>query len=104
MLNKNHLTGTIPTEVGNAASLKVLSLSDNQLTGSIPEEIGHMNRLATCWLQNNQLTGSVPNSMSSLHSMQDFRIYENVGVRFTALSTLSLSAEWPFGTPGTVRV
>jgi len=80
VLNKNHLTGTIPTEVGNAASLKVLSLSDNQLTGSVPEEIGHMNRLATCWLQNNQLTGSVPNSMSSLHSMQDFRIYENVGV------------------------
>jgi hypothetical protein len=37
-VNHNHLTGTIPTEVG-ASSIKVLSLNDNALTGSIPAEV-----------------------------------------------------------------
>jgi hypothetical protein len=57
---------------GNPAELKGSDTGFRQM--------GHDFHLQTCWLNNNKLTGSVPKSMSSDHSMQDFRIYENAEV------------------------
>ena len=45
-LASNQLSGTIPPEVGDLASLRYLELASNQLSGTIPPELGD---LASLW-------------------------------------------------------
>lgn len=61
-LSGNGLNGTIPRELGNSYTLKILRLDNNLLTGSIPSfNADHM----VIDLHNNQLTGTVPDSLVS---------------------------------------
>ena len=41
----NELSGEIPAELGNLASLVVIGLDENQLSGEIPEELGNLSNL-----------------------------------------------------------
>jgi hypothetical protein len=41
-LNNNQLSGSIPQELGQLASLESLALENNQLSGSIPQELGQL--------------------------------------------------------------
>ena len=41
-LGYNMLSGSIPKELGQLASLQKLSLHNNQLSGSIPKELQHL--------------------------------------------------------------
>ena len=52
----NHLTGSIPSEIGNLTALESLDLLNNQLTGPIPSEIGQLPALEGLVLSNNQIT------------------------------------------------
>ena len=54
------LSGEIPPELGNLASLKKLELFTNQLSGEIPPELGNLASLEGLYLQDNQLSGCVP--------------------------------------------
>ena len=63
------LTGAVPTEVGQLASLEVLDLGGNQLT-SLPAEIGQLTSLTELNLCGNQLT-SLPAEIGQLTSLRD---------------------------------
>ncbi|KAG4379128.1 hypothetical protein GLYMA_17G184600v4 [Glycine max] len=41
----NRLTGSIPSEIGDMASLQELILEDNQLEGPLPLSLGKMSNL-----------------------------------------------------------
>jgi len=59
----NQLT-SLPENIGNLSSLKILWLGDNQLT-SLPESIGNLSSLNRLELNNNQLT-TLPDSLCNL--------------------------------------
>ena len=65
------MSGTIPADVGNLASLTTLNLSNNQLSGSIPTQLGSLASLTSLNLNNNQLSGCVPKTLQSIAAIQD---------------------------------
>ncbi|MDM8565756.1 PKD domain-containing protein [Candidatus Halobeggiatoa sp. HSG11] len=65
-LDRNQLTGTIPTELANLVNLTALSLGENQLTGNIPSELGNLTHLGRIYLEENQLTGNIPAELGNL--------------------------------------
>ena len=77
-MNGNQLTGEIPKELGNLASLEELDLNNNyQLTGEIPEELGNLASLEKLWLQGNQLTGEIPEELGNLASLEKLGLSAN---------------------------
>ena len=69
LLDENQLTGEIPVELGNLASLEVLSLFNNRLTGEIPSELGNLSNLAHLRLEGNQLSGAIPVELGRLANL-----------------------------------
>ncbi|MYD18570.1 MAG: hypothetical protein F4X05_02855, partial [Rhodothermaceae bacterium] len=76
-LSHNHLTGSIPPELGNLTELQSLRLSDNQLTGSIPSEFGKLTELWLLHLRRNQLTGSIPPELGNLTGLGSLNLDYN---------------------------
>ena len=58
-LQRRHLRGTIPAELGGLDQLTHLNLSFNYLTGPIPPELGNLVQLSTLGLNNNRLSNPV---------------------------------------------
>ncbi|KAG7965132.1 hypothetical protein I3843_09G208700 [Carya illinoinensis] len=71
----NNLEGTIPQEIGQINSLRVLNLSHNALTGQIQPSLGKLSPLISLDLSSNKLTGKIPENL----------------IELTLLSTLNLS-------------
>jgi len=63
VVNRNSLTGTIPTTFGNLYNLDFLQLADNSLTGTVPSELGQVNSLTELYLDHNSLTKSTNGSI-----------------------------------------
>ena len=76
-LFENHLTGTIPSEVGNLANLTRLNLRDNQLTGTISAELSNLINLVELDLNSNQLSGTIPAELGNLANLQYLILYNN---------------------------
>ena len=76
-LHENGLSGEIPTELGNLASLTWLSLSENQLTGEMPTELGSLSGLEVLSLSGNQLTGQIPSQLGNLASLTNLVLDDN---------------------------
>ncbi|CAB9496613.1 receptor-like protein kinase precursor [Seminavis robusta] len=68
-LNRNTLTGMIPSELG-LISLKTISLKDNSLTGSLPEEIFNQASVTSLRLGRNDLTGTLPSEVGLLTNLR----------------------------------
>ena len=64
------LTGSIPSEIGDLADLRILGLGQNQFASPIPPELGNLSRLRQLWLESNDLTGPVPSGMSGLSDLE----------------------------------
>ncbi|XP_022940758.1 probable LRR receptor-like serine/threonine-protein kinase At1g53430 isoform X2 [Cucurbita moschata] len=73
----NRLTGPIPPEIGDIASLEELVLEQNQLEGNLPESLGKLSRLRELFLSANNFTGPIPESYGNLKNLTDFRIDGN---------------------------
>ena len=69
-LRSNNLSGTIPPELGNLASLQVLHLDRNGLTGPIPPELGNLANLIELVLIQNELTGPIPRELANLSNLE----------------------------------
>ncbi|XP_050243998.1 receptor-like protein 33 isoform X5 [Quercus robur] len=56
----NNLNGTIPEEIGELKSLRLLNFSHNALTGHIQPSLGNLTQLESLDLSSNNLTGEIP--------------------------------------------
>ena len=68
-LQRNALTGTIPSDLAELKHLNSLSLDDNSLSGSIPAELGSLVKLTRLSLNNNRLTGTIPPELANLTNL-----------------------------------
>jgi len=69
-LNGNQLNGSIPSEIGDFASMHYLGLADNTLSGSIPAEFGNLSSLVYTHLYNSQLSGPIPPELGNLANLE----------------------------------
>ena len=96
-LSANQLSGNIPPELGDLASLETLSLHTNELTGTIPAELGNLANLQILWLHRNQLSGAIPAELGNLANLQELSLRTNelTGTIPVELGNLSsLQALW----------
>ncbi|SNS48843.1 Repeat domain-containing protein [Ekhidna lutea] len=96
-LRGNGLSGTLPPEIGDLDSLRVLNLGQegfggNQITGSIPSEISNLSKLEFIGLAENQLSGAIPEAIGSLTELKKldftFNELESVPDAISALSKI----------------
>ena len=76
-VDRNALTGPIPSFLANLSGLTELNLSRNQLTGSIPASFGGLSGLQELWLFSNQLAGGIPVELGQLTSLRQLLIGDN---------------------------
>ena len=76
-LSRNRLSGEIPSELGNLASLEKLYLSSNKLSGEIPPELGNLASLEWLHLSSNKLSGEIPPELDNLASLEWLRLFRN---------------------------
>ena len=77
VLRGNGLIGEIPTELGSLANVRVLDLSGNHLTGGIPTELGGLAKLQELRLRDNELSGKIPAELGSLSNLTTLALGEN---------------------------
>ena len=76
-LNENGLSGRLPPELGDLASLTGLDLEDNELSGPIPRELGQLTNLETLDFLRNQLSGQIPPELGQLANLTFLRFTYN---------------------------
>jgi Leucine-rich repeat (LRR) protein len=69
-VNTNKLIGTIPSGIGTLPSLQKILVKENAITGSIPTNIGQLSALKEVWVQNNQLKSTIPTEMGHCHALE----------------------------------
>jgi hypothetical protein len=76
-LSSNHLSGTIPWQLGgydsfysSSVNISQLLLDDNSFTGTIPSQLGNLPLLLNLFLKSNSLQGSVPSTFAKLTNLQ----------------------------------
>ena len=74
-LTRMGLTGAVPAEIGQLASLRVLDLSDNLLM-SVPAVVWQLTSLTSLYLDSNQLT-SLPAEIWQLTSLEYLDLEDN---------------------------
>ncbi|CAN6575941.1 unnamed protein product [Malus baccata var. baccata] len=73
----NELRGTIPKEIGNIPSLKLLLLNGNKLSGSLPPELGYLTNLTRLQVDQNYMSGPIPKSFANMASLKHFHLNNN---------------------------
>ncbi|TKW31102.1 hypothetical protein SEVIR_2G083100v4 [Setaria viridis] len=73
----NNISGVIPSDIGNLASLQQLDFRQNSLTGVIPESIGKLTRLVYLILHSNNFSGRIPFSIGNLTESIGIGAYAN---------------------------
>ncbi len=91
----NGLSGPIPPELGNLASLRTLNLGGNALTGSIPPELGNLASLEELDLAWNPLTGPIPPELGNLASLEELDLHGNPIARFSGFPDSGLTGSIP---------
>ena len=76
-LYRNDLTGPIPSTLGNLANLERLDLAANALSGPIPPELGNLTNLHTLSSWGNDLTGPIPPELGNLTNLRRLSLHSN---------------------------
>ncbi|WP_419161681.1 leucine-rich repeat domain-containing protein [Candidatus Palauibacter sp.] len=75
-LDYNRLEGEIPPEIGQLTELRRMDIDGNEFKGSIPPEIGKLEKLRELWMGGNEMTGPIPPEMGNLASLEEVHLYE----------------------------
>ena len=67
-LRLNNLSGPIPPELASIELLQYLDLTDNSLSGPIPPELGNLTKLRSIALSGNNLSGPIPPELGNITS------------------------------------
>lgn len=105
----NNLTGTIPNEIGNFPSLRLLNLAGENLTGNLPASLFNLTELSYLNLVANNLSGEISDEISQLVNLVNLLLTGNnfdgeIPVSITTLTNLEaielsgneLTGEIPF--------
>lgn len=76
-LQRNHLSGIIPNEIGKLTSLRKIDLSDNNLNGTLPDSIGYLEYLDVINLAHNNLSGKIDILFKSASNLTIIDISDN---------------------------
>ncbi|WP_420616972.1 leucine-rich repeat domain-containing protein [Candidatus Palauibacter sp.] len=75
-LDYNRLEDEIPAEIGLLTELRRMDIDGNDFTGSIPPEIGNLTKLEVLWMGGNQMSGPIPPEFGNLASLEVVHLYE----------------------------
>ncbi|KAK2633138.1 hypothetical protein EUGRSUZ_L00468 [Eucalyptus grandis] len=76
-LKCNHISGTLPSGIGNLINLEALDMWSNNILGNIPYEIGNLNKLKILDLSKNKLSGQILESFGNLRLLIELYLYSN---------------------------
>ncbi|KAL0306170.1 UNVERIFIED_CONTAM: Receptor-like protein kinase BRI1-like 3 [Sesamum radiatum] len=76
-LSNNHLSGSIPGNLGSMSFLEFLFLGHNNITGEIPFSFGGLKSVGVLDLSHNKLQGSIPGSLGGLSFLSDLDVSNN---------------------------
>ncbi|KAL2626829.1 hypothetical protein AAZX31_07G146200 [Glycine max] len=76
-MEKNFLTGIIPTTFGKLQKMQLLSLGVNKLIGEIPSSIGNLSQLYYLELSSNMFDGNIPSTIGSCRRLQFLNLSNN---------------------------
>jgi hypothetical protein len=76
-LNANHLTGTLPVSIGNLARLQTLDVSDNNLEGPLPQELGNLGEILQLSISDNGFMGPMPTSLGNCQQLELLNMSRN---------------------------
>ncbi|KAK4773410.1 hypothetical protein SAY87_028429 [Trapa incisa] len=76
-ISHNHLSGSIPKEIGSMFYLYVLNLGYNNISGSIPPEMGELRILNILDLSNNHLEGTIPQALAGCSMLTEINLSNN---------------------------
>lgn len=65
----NHLTGSIPPEIGKLTELRNFVVGKNELSGTLPTELGSCSSLEIISLLQNAITGTVPIELKNIPNL-----------------------------------
>ena len=77
-LPERGLRGTIPPELSNLSSLRLLNLRHNELTGKIPPELGILADLEVLNLTDNFIEGAIPSEILGLSNLTRLQLGGNL--------------------------
>ncbi|KAL3729744.1 hypothetical protein ACJRO7_026824 [Eucalyptus globulus] len=77
VLSDNHISGSLPSGIGNLIYLENLRMASNNISGNIPSEIGNLNKLKLLDLGQNEFSGQIPESIGNLKMLTNFSLYDN---------------------------
>ncbi|WP_419859669.1 leucine-rich repeat domain-containing protein [Candidatus Palauibacter sp.] len=75
-LDYNRLEGEIPVEIGLLTELRRIDIDGNEFTGGIPPEIGNLVNLEVLWMGGNRMSGPIPPELGNLASLEEIHLYE----------------------------
>ncbi|XP_056159286.1 putative receptor-like protein kinase At3g47110 [Syzygium oleosum] len=76
-LTDNHISGTLPSGIGNLINLETLSMDGNNISGNIPSEIGNLNKMNIMDLSRNNFSGQIPESIGNLRMLTKLLLFGN---------------------------
>ena len=92
-LDYNDLEGEIPAEIGKLTELRRMDIDGNLFSGQIPPEIGNLVNLRVLWMGGNRMSGPIPPEFGNLTSLRELYLYEaafdgSIPAEFGALTEL----------------
>ena len=79
-LNRNAITGAIPSQLGSLSNLSIIGIARNQLSGTLPTSLGNLSGLTRLSLHDNtNLTGALPSGFTGMANLQRLAI-ANTGI------------------------